>query len=181
MFTRRRDRASSRSTERAAMYFTKEPRFTLVYSAIVFPIVAIDLALMMTGYRAAAFSIVFIALVPLFVAEMVKVSAKTAERTERRLILSSPLAPEAVFQRLAGAAFGRRLKLVDGDLNRRALVLSSPMRGWSMGFFYPVFIKPSASGSQVEIGIVKRAPQHERTTAEWHKTCADEIEKALAA
>jgi hypothetical protein len=163
------------------MIFAKEPRFTLIYLAFVVPLVAIDIALMMAGHTIAAFSVILIALTPFFVAEMVKLSAKTAEHADRRLTLSTPLTPAAAFEKLAGASFGRRLKLVDMDPGRCALMLFSPMCGWSLGFFYPVFIRPAAAGSEIEIGIVRRAPQHERTTAEWHDAARGEIEKALAA
>jgi hypothetical protein len=163
------------------MQISREPNFALVYSAIVFPLVALDIALMMMGYTAAAYSIILIALVPFMVAETVKMRAETAERTERRLIVSSPLAPEAAFHKLAAASFGSHLKVVDTDPARRVLVLSSPMRGWSMGFYYPVFVKPSGTGSEIEVGLVRRAVQHPRIVGNHHAICAAEIDKALKA
>jgi len=126
------------------------------------------------------FLILLIVLSPYWIAMCTKVDAKTAAPTERRVTLSSPLSPEAVFKKLAGASFGH-CTLTDSDAARRVLVLFSPMREWSLGYYYPVFITPGASGSAIEVGIKPRIAQHPLTTSNNHKACVAEIEKALAA
>ena len=115
------------------------------------------------------------------VAVRTKVSAKTAEPTRRSITLTSPLSPDAAFAKLAHAKWTGRCKLADSDAQKRVLVLSSGISGWSWGFFYPLFIRPSASGSVVEIGVKPRAPQYGLIVSNNHKACAVEIEKALAA
>jgi hypothetical protein len=110
-----------------------------------------------------------------------KVSAKTAEPTRRRLILSTPLAPQAAFQKLERTLWIGHCKLADVDAERRVLVLSSGITGWSWGFFYPVFVRASASGSEIEVGARARVPQFGPIVANNHKACVAEIEKALAA
>lgn len=114
------------------------------------------------------------------IAMRMRLPAKTAMQTRRRLTLKSPLAPDAAFRKLLDASFGR-CKLADSDSERRVLVLSSPISGWSWGFFYPVFVTPSASGSIIEVGVKARAPQYGLIVSNNHKACVAEIEKALAA
>ena len=168
------------------MYATKEPPFVLIYGAIIVPLLALQIALLgFVGTSGVSGNIAFlvpllIAFSPYIVAQMVKVSAKTAARTKRSILLSSPLSADAAFKRLASASFAHST-LVDSDSGRHTLVLFSPMKRWSMGFYYPVFVTPRASGSTIEVGIARRAPQHERTISDNHKACAAEIEKALAA
>jgi hypothetical protein len=118
---------------------------------------------------------------PMMLPAFLRIRAKTVAQTEQRIALVSPLSADAAFAKLKGAKLGR-IKLIDGDAERRVLVFESPMTGWSWGFFHPVFIRPAAQGSEIEVGIRhKTIIQCQSTVRQWHDTCAAEIKKALEA
>jgi hypothetical protein len=168
------------------MVWTKEPRFALIYGTIILPLLALQVVLTAhIGRWGIADTLtlmvpLLIAFSPFLVAWGIRVDAKSAKRTARSIMLVSPLAPDAVFEKLARASCDR-CKLVDGDRERRVLVFFSPMRGWSMGFYYPVFITPAGAGSEIEVGLVRRAVQLPHIVNNNHAMCAAEIEKALVA
>jgi hypothetical protein len=116
---------------------------------------------------------------PIMLPAFMRVKAKTVVQTERRTAFASPLAPDAAFDKLKSAKLDR-IKMVDSDSERRVLVLESPMCGWSYGFFHPVFIRPAAQGSEIEIGVRLKTMQHEKTVREWHEACVTEVKRALA-
>jgi hypothetical protein len=117
---------------------------------------------------------------PMILPAFLRIRAKTVAQTERRIALVSPLPADEAFAKLKGAKLGR-IKVIDSDAQRRVLLLESPMTGWSWGFFHPVFIRPAAEGSEIEVGIRLKAIQHVKTVREWHEACAAEVKKALAA
>jgi len=122
--------------------------------------------------------VLLIALGPMMLPVFVRLRAKTAAQTERRIALVSPLSADAAFAKLKDAKLDR-IKVIDSDAERRVLVLEST--GWSWGFIHPVFIRPAAQGSEIEVGIRLKTIQHETTVRQWHDTCAAEIRKALEA
>ena len=166
------------------MFATKDlPRgHVTTYFAVLTLLVAVSLFCSLTGRGDNSFLIIFLVIfMPIFMAESVRASAKTVAPASRKIMLTSPLPPDAAFAKLAAAKLGGRCKVKETDAARRAVVMSSPIYGWSLGFHYPVFVRAEGAGSAIEVGILPRTIQHERTVSEWHKICVAEIEKALAA
>lgn len=125
----------------------------------------------------ALFGIIFM---PMIQASFVRASAKTVAPTSRSVTVESPLDADSAFAKLSTATLDR-CKIVDSDRARGVLVLSSPMRGASWGFLYPVFVRAKGTGSSIEVGILPKAIQHVSTVAKWNESCAAEVTKALAA
>jgi len=169
------------------MFATKDlPRSHVIFFvaslAILVPIGPLALMLLPDGIGDSVWLAAFLAIIlmPALLAESVRASAKTVAPTSRRVVLESPLAPDAAFAKLNAAAFGR-CKVRDSDPARRVLVLSSPMSGWSYGFLYPVFVRANGTGSSIEVGILPKTIQHDLTVSRWHETCAGAVAKALMA
>ncbi|MCW5772128.1 MAG: hypothetical protein KIT16_10870 [Rhodospirillaceae bacterium] len=163
------------------------PRWQLIVlaAALAAAIVAGPLSLVFpadTIIRSAVAGVPLIVLIlTIALPECVKASARTVAPARRQATLSSPLSPDAAFEKLRHAAF-RRCKQVDSDPARRVLLLSSPMAGWSMGFFHPVFVKPApdGTGAVIDVGIRPKTIQHEATVRSTHEACVAQIEEALA-
>ena len=119
-------------------------------------------------------------LIMILVATQRKMPASAAKQTSRRLTLTSPLAPAAVIAKLQQAQW-RRIKVHDSDAARGVVVLATGVTGFSWGFFYPVFVTPSGSGSTIEIGIKSRIFQAGPVVTNSHKAAVAEIEQALKA
>lgn len=164
------------------------PRWQLIFLAVALPaaILAGPLSFLLPADsigRSVALNLPLMVLIlTLLLPECVKASARTVAPSDRRHTLSSPLAPDAAFEKLRAARLGH-CRRVDADASRRVVLLSTPMSGWSMGFFYPVFVKPApgGAGSCVEIGVRPKTIQHEATVRANHEACIAEIEAALAA
>lgn len=167
------------------MLFIKDlPRGQLIYTVAGIPLLmALTIAGMIVLPDAIPYGIVplFVTIfLPLAIADFAKAKAKTVTRTHRRIEIRSPITPDMLYAKLAGAEFGR-FRLRDRDAGRRVLLLEAPMRGWSLGFHVPVFVRDAGIGSTIEIGIMPKVIQHVATVEEWHKKAAAEVEKALAA
>jgi hypothetical protein len=117
-------------------------------------------------------------LILILVATRRKMPAGTAAQTSRRMSLTSPLAPAAVIKKLQAARW-RRIKVHDTDAARGVVVLATGVTGFSWGFFYPVFVTPSGSGSTLEIGIKSRIFQAGPVVTNNHKAAVAEIEQVL--
>ena len=132
------------------------------------------------GTGSLGFAVVMIVLIPIMLATSAKASAAAVELPERRVAVESPLAPDAVFVKLAALKFGK-VAPHDSDAGRRVVVLSSPIAGWHYGHFYPIFVRGAGAGSIVEVGITPKSfdcrPRLERMLA----TCAAEVKMAVAA
>jgi len=119
-----------------------------------------------------------------------KANARTARPTARNITVTTALAPDAAFAKLARAPLGR-FRLGDSDPERNVLVFVSSITGFSWGFFFPVFIRPGSGGpasggpapggSAIETGIASRAFQWGSLVTKSHKEFVAEVEKALAA
>ena len=127
----------------------------------------------MTGDRGASgaltAALIMVIIIPIVLASSAKAPAASVLLPERRVTLETAMQPDAVFAKLAPAKFGK-VAPHDTDANRRVVVFSSPMSGWSYGFFYAVFIRGAGAGSIVEIGIMPKSIE-----------CRTRVEKALAA
>ena len=121
-----------------------------------------------------------VVLVIMIVAATRKVPAHSVQQTTRRITLASPLAPAAVIEKLKSARW-RRVKLHDVDAGRGVVVLATGTTIFSWGFFYPVFVSRSGSGSTLEIGCKSRAMQWGPVVTNNHKSAVAEIEQALKA
>ena len=69
----------------------------------------------------------------------------------------------------------------DSDAARGVVVLATGVTGFSWGFFYPIFVTASGSGSTLEIGIKSRIFQAGPVVTNNHKAAVAEIEQALKA
>jgi hypothetical protein len=121
-----------------------------------------------------------VVLVVIIIAATRKMPAHSVQQTSRRMTLTSPLAPAAVVEKLKTARW-RRIKVHDSDAARGVLVLATGVTGFSWGFFYPVFVTASGSGSTIEVGIKSRAVQAGPVVTNNHKAAVAEIEQALKA
>lgn len=167
------------------MLVTKDlPRWQWTYTVVITPLLVaamtVSLLVLRYDFPFVIAVLVIMIFIPLSIASIMKVSASTVAPAHRRVEIESPLAPEAVFVKLAGAKFGR-LCLRDRDPQRRVLVLETPISGWSWGFTIPVFVRDAGIGSTVDVGIMPKMIQHVATVEDWHKRAVAEIEKALAA
>jgi hypothetical protein len=121
-----------------------------------------------------------IVLVIILVAATRKMPAHSVQQTSRRMTLTSPLAPAAVVAKLEAARWNR-IKLHDSDPARGVVVLATGTTIFSWGFFYPVFVTPSGTGSTIEVGIKSRAVQWGPVVTNNHTSAVAEIEQALKA
>ena len=167
------------------MFERREPPFLLIYGVIILPLLALQIGIglildpsIIGGVTTIVTLMIIFA--PMIVAEFITLNAKTASRTERRIVIASPLSPAATFEKLGRADLGR-CKVIDRDAARGVLVLRSPIVGMSLGFLHPVFITAEGTGSAIEVGVKRRGLQHESTTSKYHQACAAKIETALAA
>ena len=109
-----------------------------------------------------------------------KANARTATPTGRSITVTTALAPDAAFAKLARAPLGR-FRLGDSDPGRKVLVFVSSITGFSWGYFFPVFVRPASGGAAIETGIKSRAFQWGPLVTKSHKEFVAEVEKALAA
>jgi hypothetical protein len=121
-----------------------------------------------------------VVLVIVVIAMARKMPAAEARQTSRRITLTSPLAPAAVIEKLRAARW-RRIKVHDSDAARGVIVLATSVSLFGWGFFYPVFVTRSGSGSTIEVGIKSRAVQWGPVVTNNHKAAVAEIEEALRA
>lgn len=140
------------------------------------------LALTSAGSASGALGItvIMLILIPILLAESAQAPAKTVELPERSVRIETPLAPDAVFVKLAQLKFGR-VKPHDVDAGRRVVVLASPISGMSYGYFYPTFVRGAGAGSIVEVGITPKSIDCRPRLEKALETCAAEIKKAIAA
>ena len=106
--------------------------------------------------------------------------AATIEPAKRSVSLSTPLEAGAAFEKLRRAAIGR-FRLADSNAGRNVLVYETPMTLFSFGFFFPVFGRPAATGSMLELGIESKTNQRGPVVTNTHKEFVAEVEKALGA
>ncbi len=167
------------------MFVTKDlPRGQLTYMLVAAPLLVVLMIAGMIGlsdeYPYVVLALMITIFIPLSIASLTKVRAKTVSPAQRSAEIVSPLAPEVAFAKLEGAKFGK-LRPRDRDERRRVLVLETPISGWSWGFHIPVFVRDAGIGSTIQVGIMPKMIQHVATVDEWHKRAVAEIEAALAA
>jgi hypothetical protein len=121
-----------------------------------------------------------VVLVIMIVALTRKMPAHSVQQASRQITLTSPLAPAAVIEKLKSAHWPR-LKLHDSNAARGVVVLATGLTIFSWGFFYPVFVTRSGSGSTIQVGVKSRAMQWGPVVANNHKSAVAEIEEALKA
>jgi hypothetical protein len=135
---------------------------------IPFAISAGALALILAAGAAAAFLLI----------KRNKPNAERAVLSARVGILQTPLARDAVFARLKAASLGR-FKLADVDERKKVLVFRSAVTSWSWGFFFPIFLTPTASGTRLDVGIKSRLLQYGPVVTNTHREFMAELERTL--
>ena len=132
------------------------------------------------GEGALGAAVIMIVIIPILLATSAKSPAKAAVLSHRHVTLETGLAPDSVFAKLAALKFGK-VTPHDSDAERRVVVFTSPITGWSYGYFYPVFIRGAGAGSIVEVGITPKSIDCAPRLQKSLEACAREIETALAA
>ena len=103
------------------------------------------------------------------------------EMTRRVLTLETPLSPDAVLAALAGGVKDRPATLEASDPTRHRLVFTDRATMTTFGFFYPIHVTASGSGSKVDVGIVSRGNQWGPLVTKAHNIFLDSVKATLGA
>lgn len=103
------------------------------------------------------------------------------EMTRRVLTLETPLSPDAVLAALAGGVKDRPATLEASDPTRHRLVFTDRATMTTFGFFYPIHVTASGSGSKVDVGIVSRGNQWGPLVTKAHNIFLDGVKATLGA
>ena len=103
------------------------------------------------------------------------------EMTRRVLTLETPLSPDAVLAALAGGVKDRPATLEASDPTRHRLVFTDRATMTTFGFFYPIHVTASGSGSKVDVGIVSRGNQWGPLVTKAHNIVLDGVKATLGA
>lgn len=103
------------------------------------------------------------------------------EMTRRVLTLETPLSPDAVLAALAGGMKDRPATLEASDPTRHRLVFTDRATMTTFGFFYPIHVTASGSGSKVDVGIVSRGNQWGPLVTKAHNIFLDGVKATLGA
>lgn len=101
------------------------------------------------------------------------------EMTKRVLTFDAPQPPDGVLAALAGGVKGRPATLEASDPTRHRLVFTDAATMTTFGFFYPIHVTASGSGSRVDVGIVSRGNQWGPLVTKAHNIFLDGVKTTL--
>lgn len=119
------------------------------------------------------------ALLMMLKAKNAKGSKYLTEMTSRVISFDTGLAPDAVMAALAGGVADRPATLEASDPATHRLVFTDKASMTTFGFFYPIHISASGTGSKVDVGIVSRGNQWGPLVTKAHNVFVDGVKTTL--
>ena len=119
------------------------------------------------------------ALLVMLKARNAKGSRYLTEMTRRVMSIDVPQTPDAVMAALAGGVKDRPATLEASDPAAHRLVFTDKATMTTFGFFYPIHILASETGSMLDIGIVSRGNQWGPLVTKAHNIFVDGVKTTL--